>query len=123
MHERFPPHRMDNLAAIIAACRRLGWPEPRLRWQGGNVAGWEITVPGRDIPIVVSSPGGICHNAPDAESLHTFQQADVVEFTRHCVLNRGGTCTEEVLPDGTISLTITIPCTADASQESITPPS
>jgi hypothetical protein len=106
----------DN-AALIAACRRLGLPEPTTGTTtlfSGDATGTIVKLPGWHYPAVIdTSTGGIKFDnynerwGKQAE-LDKLLQGYAVEKARIEARRAGHTLSEQQLTDGSIKLTIQV---------------
>jgi hypothetical protein len=104
-------------AAVAAACRRLGLPEPE---QGtaklfeGEATGLLVRLPGWTYPAVVEAATGRIRydnfNGAwgDAAELGRFVQAYSVEKARIEAQRKGCAVSERALADGSVKLTIAV---------------
>jgi hypothetical protein len=104
-------------AAVAAACRRLGLPEPvhgTAKLFEGEAAGLLVRLPGWLYPVVADTATGALRfdNYGGAwgsqEQLNKFLQSYAVEKARLEARRRGHTVVEQALPDGSIKLTVTV---------------
>jgi hypothetical protein len=104
-------------AAVAAACRRLGLPEPvhgTARLFEGEATGLLVRLPGWLYPVVADTATGAvrydnyggCWGAE--EQLNKFLQGYAVEKARLEVRRRGHTVVEQTLLNGSIRLTVTV---------------
>ena len=104
-------------AAVAAACRRLGLPEPvhgTAKLFEGEATGLLVRLPGWLYPCVCQTETGAlrydnyggCWGAE--EHLHRFLQAYACERAGAEARRRGHTVVEQPLPDGSIRLTVTV---------------
>ncbi len=104
-------------AAVAAACRRLGLPEPAhgtARLFSGEATGLLVKLPDWLYPAVVDTATGRVrfdnYNGSwgRQEHLDRFLQAYAVERARIEARKRGHSVVEQSLPDGSIKLTIRV---------------
>ena len=104
-------------AAVAAACRRLGLPEPihgTARLFEGEAAGLLVRLPGWLYPVVLDTADGRVRfdNFNQAwgrqEELDRFLQAYAVEMATIEARRRGHAVTEQALADGSVRLVIQI---------------
>ena len=109
--------QVRDLAAVRAACRRLGLEPPqrrRVRFFSGSAAGWAVQLPGWQYPVVVDLASGQVHfdnyegRWGDRQRLDAFLQAYAVEKTKREARRRGYRVTERPLADGSIQLRIQV---------------
>jgi hypothetical protein len=108
--------QLRDPAAITAACRRLGLPEPvqgRAELYAGQTAeGLLVQLPDWTYPIAIDvASGSIQHdnfggNWGDISQLHKFLQSYAVERVRLEARGKGYTVTEQQLGDGSVKLQI-----------------
>ena len=104
-------------AAVHAACRRLGLPEPAngtAQLYGGQVSGLLVQLPDWLYPVVIDTAsgairydnyGGVWGNE---QHLHRFMQAYVVERSRIEARKKSYATTEQSLADGSIMVEIEV---------------
>ena len=104
-------------AALAAACRRLGLPEPAqgtARLYADEASGLIVQLPGWRYPVVIETGAGTLRydNYGGAWGqqceLDRLLQVYAVEKARIEARKTGRTVTEQALPDGSIKLTIQI---------------
>ena len=104
-------------AAVHAACRRLGLPEPAngsAQLYGGQVSGLLVQLPDWLYPVVVHVETGRVQfdNFGGAwgrqEQLDRFLQRYALEKAHIEARKRGHTVVEQALPDGSVKLTVTV---------------
>ena len=104
-------------AAVAAACRRLGLPEPAngsAQLYGGQVSGLLVQLPDWLYPIVIDpSTGTVRYDNyggvwGDEQHLHRFVQAYVVERSRIEARKKSYATTEQSLADGSIMVEIEV---------------
>ena len=104
-------------AAIGAACRRLGLPEPvhgTAQLFSGEATGLLVKLPDWLYPIVCDTASGTLafdnYNGAwgDQAQLDRFLQIYAVERARIEARRKGHQVTEQALADGSIKLTITV---------------
>ena len=104
-------------AAVHAACRRLGLPEPAngtAQLYGGQVSGLLVQLPDWLYPIVIDpSTGTVRYDNyggvwGDEQHLHRFVQAYVVERSRIEARKKSYATTEQSLADGSIMVEIEV---------------
>jgi hypothetical protein len=104
-------------AAVAAACRRLGLPEPAhgtAKLFGGEATGLVVRLPGWLYPAVVHLETGRVEfdNYNGAwgrrEHLDRLLQAYAVEKAHIEARKRGHAVVEQALPDGSVKLTVTV---------------
>lgn len=104
-------------AAVAAACRRLGLPEPTFgtaRLYSGDVVGLLVRLPGWVYPVAAETAtgrlrfddyGGVWG---DQVQLDRLLQAYAVEKARIEARRRGHSVVEKTLADGSILLTVAV---------------
>jgi hypothetical protein len=109
--------QVRDAAALAAACRRLGWPDPvhgTAYLYSGQVQGHCVSVRGWRHPVVFNLEtaevrydnfGGAWGAMTELERL---LQAYAVEKTHLEARRAGHTVTEQALPDGSIQLTLAV---------------
>ena len=104
-------------AAVAAACRRLGLPEPvhgTAKLFDGEATGLLVKLPGWLYPTVVDPGTGRVrfdnYNGSwgRQEHLDRLLQAYAIEKARIEARKRGHTVVEQALPDGSVKLTVTV---------------
>jgi hypothetical protein len=102
-------------AAVAAACRRLGLPEPTrgtARLFEGEAAGLLVRLPGWLYPVVLDTDAGRVRfdnyggSWGEPKQLDRFLQAYAVEKAKLEARKKGYTATEHPLADGSIRLTL-----------------
>jgi hypothetical protein len=103
--------------AIVAACRRLGLPEPvagTAKLYGGQIAGLLVRLPDWLYPVAITPEDGEVRydnyggHWGDPRHLDSFLQAYAVEKAKIEARKRGHSVTEQPLADGSIRLTISV---------------
>jgi hypothetical protein len=111
------PVKIHDAAAIAAACQRLSLPAPTTgttRLFSGEVSGVAVQLPDWRYPIVADLATGQLQfdnfggRWGDQQHLDRFLQAYAVERTRAEARRKGLVCTEQVLADGSIKLTLEV---------------
>lgn len=106
-----------DIAAIRAACQRLGLPQPvqgTTKLFSGEATGLAVQLPDWQYPIVADLAIGQLHfdnfggRWGDQRHLDRFLQAYAVERARAEARKKGHLCTEQTLADGSIKLTIQV---------------
>ena len=104
-------------AAIQAACRRLGLPEPvqrTVRLFSGEVTGLAVQLPDWRYPVVCDIVSGHVKfdnyggSWGDQAKLDQFLQAYATEKAKIEACKRGHSVAEQTLADGSIKLTIQV---------------
>ena len=104
-------------AALVAACRRLGLPEPvqsRATLFAAEAEGLVVRLPGWRYPAVVDTVSGSVRYDNyggawgEQAQLDRMLQAYAVEKARIEARKAGHTVTEQSLPDGSIKLTVMV---------------
>jgi hypothetical protein len=104
-------------AAITAACRRLGLPEPvqgTAQLFSGEATGLLVQLPDWLYPVVCETASGQLHydnfegRWGDPKLLDLFLQAYTVEKARIEARKQGHTVLEQSLPGGSVKLTIQV---------------
>ena len=107
--------QVKDAAAVAAACRRLGLPEPvhaTVRLFRGDATGLAVQLPGWRYPVVCDvSSGELKYDDyqgrwGNAAQLHQFLQAYAVEAVKLQACRQGQTATEQALADGSIRVQI-----------------
>lgn len=107
--------KVRDPVAIVAACRRLGLPEPtcgRAGLDSGEATGWIVQLTGWRNPVVIDTQTGVLHcnnfqaRRGDQAQLQRFLRAYAVERCRLEAQKKGLRLSEETLPGGTIKLQI-----------------
>jgi len=102
-------------AAVRAACRRLGLPQPThgtTKLFSGEVAGLAVQLPDWRYPVVCQTESGIVqfddyHDRWGSRAeLDRFMQAYAVEKAKIEARRQGHSVTERMLADGSIKLTV-----------------
>ena len=108
--------KLQDPAAVRAACARLELPEPKTEtvkfFDGSEHAGLAVRPPGFVYPVLVQEDGGVKLDTyggrwGDLAFLGRLKQAYAVEVAKLQAKRRGHRCTETPLPDGGIKLTVT----------------
>jgi hypothetical protein len=106
-----------DVAAVEAACRRLGLAKPAhatIALYSGTATGLVATLPGWRYPLVCDLQNGTLRydnfggHWGDQRELDRFLQAYAVEKARIEARKRGHTVTEHLLADGSIRLSIRV---------------
>ena len=106
-----------DAAAVRAACQRLGLPAPiegKTRLFSGEVHGLAVQLPDWVYPVVADLTTGQVKfdnfggRWGEQRHLDQFLQAYAVERARAEARRKGHTCTEQLLADGSIRLTIQV---------------
>jgi hypothetical protein len=106
-----------DAAAVRAACKRLGLPQPvhgTTELFSGEVTGLAVELPDWRYPAVCDTETGQVHfdnyngRWGDQEHLDRFLQSYAVEKARIEARKKGHTVTEQQLQDGSIKLTINV---------------
>jgi hypothetical protein len=109
--------QVRDTAGVAAACRRLTLPEPvhgTARLYSGQATGLLVQLPGWLYPTVVETATGTVrydnYNGAwgDANQLHRFIQAYVVEQARIEARKKSYLTTEQSLSDGSILVDIEV---------------
>jgi len=104
-------------AAVAAACRRLGLPEPvqgTAQLFEGEATGLLVRLPGWQYPAVVEAATGKVRydnfggQWGDPAQLGRFLQAYALEKAKIEARKKGHTVTEHALSDGSVRLTIAV---------------
>ena len=104
-------------AAVAAACRRLGLPEPAngtAQLYGGQVSGLLVQLPDWLYPVVIDTASGAIRYDNfggcwgDEQHLHWFVQAYVVERARSEARKKNYVMTEQSLSDGSVLVEIEV---------------
>ena len=107
--------RIQDPAAIAAACRRLNLPPPTqgtAKLFSGEATGLMIQLPGWQYPVVVETPTGIVHfdnyngEWGEQKELDRFMQMYAVEKCRLEARKHGHQISEMMLPDGSVQMQI-----------------
>lgn len=108
---------VKDATAVAAACRRLGLSEPvhgTAELFSGKVTGLVVQLPGWKYPIVIDTNGGSIQfddfggHWGAHEQLDRFLQAYAVERAKAEARRKGHVCSEAILADGSIKLTIQV---------------
>jgi hypothetical protein len=103
--------------AVVAACRRLGLPEPvhgTAQLFSGQATGLLVKLPGWAYPAVVETATGAVHFDNynglwgDPAQLDRLMQAYACEKAKIEARRRGHQVVEQPLPDGSIKLSIRV---------------
>lgn len=106
-----------DAAAVKAACKRLGLPEPvqgKTKLFSGEVEGLAVQLPDWTYPVVADLASGKLQYDDyqgrwgSNTELSKFLQAYAVEKCRIEARKKGHTCTEQTLADGSIKLTVQV---------------
>ena len=106
-----------DAAAVQAACKRMGLPEPvfgKTRLFSGEAEGLAVQLPDWQYPVVCDTASGTVRfdnfggRWGEQKHLDRFIQAYAVEKCRLEARRTGRTMTEQTLADGSIKLTIQI---------------
>ena len=109
--------QIRDVAAVRAACRRLGLAEPAqgtVKLFSGEVAGWAVQLPDWQYPVVCNTATGEVKydnfggSWGEQKELDRFMQAYAVEKARIESRRRGHSISETALADGSIKLTIQV---------------
>jgi hypothetical protein len=104
-----------DVAAVAAACRRLGLGPPvqgRTQLFSGEVEGLAVQLPAWQYPLVCDTASGklsydnFGERWGSQKELDKFLQAYAVERARAEARKKGCLCSEQTLLDGSIKLTI-----------------
>ncbi len=104
-------------AAIQAACRRLGLPEPverTVQLYSGQATGLTVQLPGWKYPLVCNTASGQVQfdnfggHWGEQARLDQFLQAYAAEKAKLEARKQGHSVTEQALADGSIKLTIQV---------------
>jgi hypothetical protein len=107
--------RVHDPAAIIAACQRLGLPQPAqgtARLYSGEASGLLLRLPGWQFPAVIDSGSGVVqydnYEGAWGEQAHLdrFLQAYAVEKAKLEARKKGYQVNEQALGDGRIRVQI-----------------
>jgi hypothetical protein len=107
--------RLHDAAAVLAACKRLGLPEPvhgTVRLYGGEAEGLVVRLPGWRYPAVIDVLTGAVRfdtfagRWGDQKQLDRLLQAYAAEKVRLEARKKGHAVSEQQLPDGSLRLTI-----------------
>ena len=106
-----------DAAAVRAACRRLGLPDPihgTAKLFSGEATGLAVQLPDWQYPVVCDTASGQAKlddfngRWGDQKELDRFMQAYAVERAKQEARRRGHSITEQTLADGSIKLTIQV---------------
>ena len=109
--------QIKDLAAVQAACRRLGLAEPiqgTTKLFSGEVVGLAVQLPDWQYPIVCDTATGHVRfdnfggRWGDQRNLDRFLQMYAVEKAKLAAHCKGHSVTEQALADGSIKLTIQV---------------
>jgi hypothetical protein len=109
--------QIRDAAAVLAACRRLGLPEPILgthKLFNGTATGLAVRLPDWNYPVVCELVSGEArydnYNGRwgDQQQLDRFLQAYAVEKARIEARKKGHSVVEQTLPNGSIKLVIQV---------------
>jgi hypothetical protein len=109
--------QVRDLAAVAAACRRLGLAEPVMgtaRLFEGEASGLLVRLPGWTYPAVVEAATGRIHydnfegGWGDPAHLGRFVQAYSLEKATIEARRRGHSVSERALADGSVKLTVKV---------------
>jgi hypothetical protein len=104
-------------AAVAAACRRLGLPEPihgTATLFSGEATGLLVKLSGWLYPVCIDTAAGTLRydnyggSWGDQEHLDSFMQAYAVEKARIEARKRGHSVVEQALADGSIKLSVQV---------------
>jgi hypothetical protein len=107
--------RVQDPAAIAAACRRLELPEPThgtARLYSGEATGLMVQLPGWRYPVVIDTASGTIEfdnyggEWGEQQHLDRFLQIYAVERSRLEARHKGFPVNEQVLQDGSIKVQI-----------------
>ena len=106
-----------DAGAVRAACQRLGLPAPvegKTKLFSGEVQGIAVQLPGWQYPVVADlATGHVRYDNfggrwGEQRHLDKFLQTYAVERARAEARRKGHICTEQLLADGSIRLTIQV---------------
>ena len=106
-----------DVAAVRAACKRLGLAEPvhgETKLFSGQAEGLIVRLPDWQYPVVCDTTSGQVQydnfggRWGDQAHLDQFLQAYAVEKCRIEARRKGHTCTEQQLADGSVKLTVNL---------------
>ena len=109
--------QVRDAAAVEAACRRLGLPQPAhgmFKLFSGSATGLAVQLPGWHYPVVCDLTTGEArydnYNGRwgEQQQLDRFVQAYAVEKARIEARKKGHSVVEQPLPNGSIKLTIQV---------------
>ena len=108
--------KVRDAAAVEAACRRLGLPQPVLgeakMYSGQTATGLQVRLQGWRFPVVIdTTTGEVKHDNfggcwGKQEHLDKFLQAYAVEKVKIEARRTGKTVSEQALADGSVRLTV-----------------
>ena len=107
--------QVRDVAALAAACRRLGLPVPehgRAKLYEDHAEGWIVSLPGWSFPVVAQVETGELRydnyggRWGEQAKLDQLLQAYAVEKARIEARKQGHTVTEQTLPNGAIRLLV-----------------
>jgi hypothetical protein len=107
--------KVDDPAGVVAACRRLGLPEPvqgTTSFFSGEATGLLVQLPGWQYPAVIDPLTGVIHYDNygglwgEQEQLDRFMQAYLVEKAKLEARKHNHPVVEQVLENGSIKLLI-----------------
>lgn len=106
-----------DVAAVRAACKRLGLAEPvhgETKLFSGQAEGLIVRLPDWQYPVVCDTTSGQVQydnfggRWGDQAHLDQFLQAYAVEKAKIEARRKGHTCTEQQLADGSVKLTVNL---------------
>jgi hypothetical protein len=109
--------QLRDPAALVAACQRLGHPQPvqgTAELYSESATGWIVQLPHWLYPVVVQPESGEAHydnyggSWGNPAELDKLLQAYAVEKTKIEARRAGNNVTEHALPNGSIRLTVQI---------------
>ncbi len=109
--------QVRDVAAVDAACRRLGLPQPTLgtaQLFSGAASGVIVQLPAWKYPVVFETGSGQAHydnyqgRWGGQQELDRFLQAYACEVAKIEARKRGHSVTEQQLADGSVKLTINV---------------
>ena len=109
--------QIRDAAALAAACRRLGLPQPvhdTVQLYSSPATGLVVRLPDWRYPVVVDIAKGEMHmdnfegRWGEQSQLDKLMQAYATEKTKIEARKAGHSVTEQALPDGSIKLTIQV---------------
>jgi hypothetical protein len=104
-------------AAVLAACRRLGLPEPvhkTVTLFSGKATGLAVELPGWNYPVVFDTAAAEARydnyggHWGDQKELDRFMQAYAVEKAKIEARKQGHSVTEQALADGSIKVRVQV---------------
>jgi hypothetical protein len=107
--------KIQDAAAVEAACRRLGLPAPAqgtARLYSGEASGLLVQLPDWQYPVVIDpQTGALRYDNYQGQwgaqaHLDRFLQAYAVEVVRREARKKGYAVTEQALQDGSVRLTV-----------------